>query len=437
MRAEERRNLIATKGELLADRRERLWCKDEWAEFPIYRVPVDALMLNPTNRRFAAERRMFEEQIGHSFDPATTEDDERSIISLLLDTAHRVEGGVVKGNATEDSRALQEDWGRRKQEHPFWIRPDGTVHNGNRRLAVIKRMRGSGLAGTEWVEAVILDPDKVDEGELFEMEQREQLTEDFKVRYTDINLLLALKDAADARGIDWQDDESIERVAGELQEVAGGDNSKGYAILQLRAIKYMDAYLEDSATPLQYQKLLRQVERFRDVGKMMAHVETDYPNDAADMLALAFSAIRAGNPHGDIRALRRMFIEDRKRFDRLVKDVQRDEAEWEAKSGDRLADPDLSAVGGEDDDAVDTPGPVVPNYPKKQVARRIKNAIDGLAAATLDVESLLEQVSSRLEQLNPNAPRVKDAFTGTTGEGARHALKKILDWVRRAEALLK
>ena len=47
------------------------------------------------------------------------------------------------------------------------------------------------------------------------MEQREQLTEDFKVRYTDINLLLALKDAAITRNIDWADAESIERVGGD------------------------------------------------------------------------------------------------------------------------------------------------------------------------------------------------------------------------------
>lgn len=439
MRATERRKLIDLKKALEKDRKERLWCKDQWTEFPVYRVPVDALLLNPENRRFTAERKMFEEQIGHAFDPATNPDDETSIISLLLDAGYRVEGNVVQGNPTEDARALEEDWGRRNQEHPFWIRPDGTVHNGNRRLAVIKRMRGSGLKGTEWVDAVILDPGEIDETELFEMEQREQLTEDFKVRYTDINLLLALKDAADDRGIDWQDPESIDKIAGELQEVAGGDNSKAYATLQLRAIKYMDAYLDDSKTPGQYQKLLRQVERFRDVGKLMARVETEYAEDAADMLRLAFAAIRAGNPHGDIRALRRMFIEDRRRYDKLLKDVQHAESDWEAKAGERLADPDLSSSPGEEDETLEgePPGPVVPNYPRQRVSRRIKNAIDGLAAATLDVESLLEQVGSRLQQLDGEPRRLKEALKGADGDGARQALKRIIEWADKAKGLLK
>jgi len=304
---------------------------------------------------------------------------------------------------------------------------------------VMKRMRSSGLKATEWVDAVILDPAEIDEIDLFQMEQREQLTEDFKVRYTDINLLLALKDAAEDRGIDWQDLESIERVAGELQEVAGGDHSKNYAILQLRAIKYMDAYLDDSKSPGQYQKLLRQVERFRDVGKLMARVETDYPEDAADILRLAFAAIRAGNPHGDIRAFRKMFLEDRARYDRLLKDVQREEADWETKGEQRLADPDLSSPPGDDDETLegDPPGPVVPNYPKEQVSRRIKNAIDGLAATTLDAVSLLEQVGSRLQQLDRNPKQLKESLKGADGEGARQALQRIIKWAEEAKGLLK
>ena len=75
------------------------------------------------------------------------------------------------------------------------------------------------------------------------MEQHEQLTEDYKVRYTDINLLLAIRDAAEASTIDWGDADSIDRVAGELQGLIG--NNKNYAVTQLYAIKYMDAFLDD------------------------------------------------------------------------------------------------------------------------------------------------------------------------------------------------
>ena len=137
-----------------------------------------------------------------------------------------------------------------------------------------------------------MHPDNIDEHDLFEMEQREQLTEDFKVRYTDMNLLLTLRDAAIDSGIDWFDPESIKKVAGQLQEVAGGNQT--YATIQLRAIKYMDAYLDDANAAGQYHKLLRQVERFRDIGNIMSRIEEDYQDDSADMLQLMFAAVRAG-----------------------------------------------------------------------------------------------------------------------------------------------
>ena len=264
MNATQRSQAIKDRSESV-NRTEHLWCKDEWRNFPVMRAPVDALLLNVDNWRFAAERTLMESKLGHSLDPENSEDDEISVISILLDQGYDVDGNIVKGNPSKDYDLLKGDWLRRRQASPFWIRPDGTVRNGNRRLAMLKRLRNDGTTGTEWVDAIILhpgDPDNIDEHDLFEMEQREQLTEDFKVRYTDINLLLTIRQAAIDSGIDWYDADSVRRVAGELQEVAGGNQA--YAAIQLRAIKYMDAYLNDANAPGQYHKLLRQVERFRD-----------------------------------------------------------------------------------------------------------------------------------------------------------------------------
>ena len=335
MNATQRRQAIETRSER-TDRTVRLWCKDEWRDFQVKRVPVDALLLNVDNRRFAAERTLMESKLGHYLDPENSEDDEISVISILLDSGHDTDGNVVKGTPSKDYELLKSDWQRRKQASPFWIRPDGTVRNGNRRLAMLKRLRSGSITGTEWVDAVILNPghpDNIDEHDLFEMEQREQLTEDFKVRYTDMNLLLAIRQAAIDSGIDWFDPDSIRRIAGELQEVAGG--TQAYATIQLRAIKYMDAYLQDARVPGQYHKLLRQVERFRDIGKMMSWVEENYLDDATDMLQLMFAAVRAGNPHGDIRTIRKMFLEDRTRYELLLAQVTQDEKEWGEDRGSR------------------------------------------------------------------------------------------------------
>jgi hypothetical protein len=438
MNAEERTRLIEQRKES-TPRKVRLWCKDEWRMFDIFRVPVEPLLLNVDNRRFAAERKLWEARLNNrSLDPENSPDDELSVIAILLDSNLDVDGGIVSGTPTKDTEALEDDWLRRKQESPFWIRPDGTVHNGNRRLAILKRLRRDGVEGTEWVEAIILEPAEIDERDLFEMEQREQLTEDFKIRYTDINLLLALREAAIGREIDWADPDDIQRVAGELQHVAGGDEA--YAAIQLQAIRYMDEYLKDSSVPGRYERLLRQVERFRDVGKVMSWIEERYPDSAADMLGLAFAAIRAGCTHDDIRALRKMFQTDRPRFDSLLAAVEDDEKPWAEVSGPQLADPDLSPTDeGEDgeDGANEPPGPVVPNYPKDKVRTRFTNAIDGFRASSLHVASILEQTLNRLEVLTDTRQQLSKALAEDSDASVRGALTKIVEWAERARELLK
>lgn len=432
MNASERRQLIETRSET-AVRTVRLWCKDRWRDFPVKRVPVDALLLNVDNRRFSAERTLMESKLGHSLDPENSEDDEISVISILLDTGCDVDGNLVKGTPSKDYEGLKADWQRRTQASPFWIRPDGTVRNGNRRLAMLKRLRNDGITGTEWVEAVILDaghPDNIDEHDLFEMEQREQLTEDFKVRYTDMNLLLTLRQAAIDAGIDWFDPESIKKVAGQLQEVAGGNQA--YAIIQLRAIKYMDAYLEDANATGQYHKLLRQVERFRDIGKLMSLIEEDYQDDETDMLQLVFAAVRAGNPHDDIRAIRRMFLNDRGRYEHLQRQVALDEEEWEQTGAREIGDPVLSsesAEDGYDDEDTEQETPIQsPGYPQQHVRRRIKNAIDGYQASQLEVVDTLEQVLSRLRILSSASERLVQTLSGPRGSEAKDMLTDIIEW---------
>ena len=177
----------------------KLWIQDDWSLRPVWKVQVDALVLNVDNRRFAAERLWAQEELGRSLDPENHPDDEACIESLLLDRSHRVENGQIVGSPSRDYESLKNDWDRRGQETPFWIRPDGTVRNGNRRLAMIKRVqREGGDSGLKWVTAVILDPKEIDEAALLEMEQREQLTENFKVRDSDrigvrINVKIMLK----------------------------------------------------------------------------------------------------------------------------------------------------------------------------------------------------------------------------------------------------
>jgi hypothetical protein len=431
---DERHQMIEQRGQSTG-REVRLWVRDDWRDFEVVQVPVEALMLNVDNRRFAAERTLVEEKLGHELDPENNPDDELALEIILLDTGVDVDGDRVTGSKPgKDYQALKTDWLRRRQESPLWIRPDGVVRNGNRRLAMLKRLRREeGLEGFEYVDAVMLSPDHIDEVALFDMEQREQLTENLKVRYTDINLLLAIRDAAEGRGIIWSDNEDIDRVAGELQYIIGND--KRYAVVQLNAIKYMDAYLDDSGQSGQYHKLINQIERFRDVGRAMVQIEENYPDDAIDMLRLLFAAIRAGRPHGTIRDLRRMFVIDRERYGQLVAEVDGIEEAWETGgNSDELADPidirpEEPESADESGEEAEPPGPNVPNYPKQVVTDAIDNALDGFQAGQTDnVINILRQVRNRLDVLTDDRERLAQALEADNTGQVREAFMTVVDW---------
>jgi hypothetical protein len=423
---------------------QKLYIRDRWRNLPVWRVPVDALALNVDNRRFRAERLLAEEQLGRTLDPENNPDDELSIESLLLDTQHRAEGGRIVGTRAAASEALEADWVQRGQESALWIRPDGTIRNGNRRLAMIKRrQREYGAQGLEWVQVVILTPEEVDERTLLEMEQREQLTENLKVRYNDIDYLLALREAADLRGIDWYEANSIDRVAGELQTMA--EKTKSEVLRDLYAIRYMDAFLETSNQAGQYHKLLRTLERFRDIGRMMVQVESEYPDDAAIVLEVLFAAVRSGVTHGDIRKIRAMFRRDRQRFDVLSEQVRI--AEESVTVGDGappLESPAAIEENAEDAEDVDDgmregPGPHVPNYPRAEVTTAFQVAIDGFEAGQqTNTLQVLLQVQNRLNALRAGN-RLQQALDTNAPEAGqiRAAARDIIRWADEARGFLE
>jgi hypothetical protein len=390
------------------------------------------LILNADNRRFRAEKLWAEESLGRALDPENYPNDDRTIESLLLESSHRVDGLQISGAETDDYASLKNDWLRRGQETPFWIRPDGIVRNGNRRLAMIKRLqREGGDTGLQWVQTVILDYTDVDEQSLLEMEQREQLTENLKVRYNDIDYLLALREAAVNRDIDWFDARSIDDVAGELQTMV--EKSKSEVVRDLYAIKYMDQFLEDSGQSGKYHKVLRTLERFRDIGRTMQSVEEEYPLDADQILQVLFAAVRSGQTHNDIREIRRMFRKDRPRFNQLSKNIEAAEGSWlTSEQSKTMASPAPGRVPSADDDEDgEGPGPEVTNYPRDDVSRAIDNAIDAFTTAQdADVLRMLREITNRLAVLDDgNLLEKALAEGGESADAIRQELKQVIEWV--------
>ena len=436
-----RKDLISSAPSTGSD--ARLWVLGEWKNMPVLRVSVSALILNIDNRRFTAERQLFEQQLGHSFDPENSEDDALSVEAILLDRDLVLDGDRVVGKPHKDYLALRQDWQRRKQETPFWILADGTVRNGNRRLAMLRRLqREEGAEGYEYVEAVVLDDLGINELAIFEMEQREQLTEDYKVRYTDINLLLAIKAAAEDKEVDWYDPDSILTVAGELQHVMR--NNPAYAIVQLYAIKYMDTYLYDLGEAGRYDKLIGQIERFRDVGKAMRTVEADDPDRAPAMLDLLFAAVSADSKYQEIRQIRRLFNDDRDAFDKLAKRIRSAEEQWEQPSGQQtLGQPEVVNSNAEDSDDADTetepPGPSVTNYPKIEVKGILDDAIDRYESAQIkDVLKIVKEVNNRLDALiSADSNRLSSALATDEKSVLREAVDAMSSWFEQHGRSLK
>src|SRR5947208_4494271 len=102
--AAERMQAIETR-KTPAEEQERIWLQDDWRLCKVWKVPVDALVLNVDNRRFAAERLWAQEQLGRNLDPENYPDDELCIESLLLDKSHRIENGKITGSPSKDYEA--------------------------------------------------------------------------------------------------------------------------------------------------------------------------------------------------------------------------------------------------------------------------------------------------------------------------------------------
>ncbi|MBI2502518.1 MAG: hypothetical protein HYW07_04700 [Candidatus Latescibacteria bacterium] len=213
------------------------------------------------------------------------------------------------------------------------------------------------------------------------------------------------------------------------------EKSKGEVIRDLYAIKYMDQFLEDSLQPGRYHRLLRTLERFRDIGRMMFWAEEEYPLEANRILQVLFAAVRSGQTHNDIRTIRLMFRRDRQRFDQLAVGIETAEEGWVGSDEPSLvsspATPSVADDEEEEDDDGEGPGPEVVNYPRTQVARAIETAIDGfLASRQADILRLLREIRNRLEVLS-DGDRLREGLRAgdAPAEAARGEFKEIVTWI--------
>jgi len=438
---DERREAIASRRQP-AGRTERRWVQGQFELFEVYRVPTDLLILNATNRRFAAERIFWEQELGRPLDPLASEQDEESIISILLDKDHIAQGATIEGTPSKDTTALITDWAKRGQETALWIRPDGWVCNGNRRLATLRRLarqQGNATGTFGWVEIIILNPAEIDDDDLFQMEAREQLTEGLKLRYTNINLLLTLREAAEREGVDWTDDASIRVVAEKIQDLV--QNNARYAEVQLFAIKYMDEFLAWIQRPGRYDLVMGQVERFRDIGKNMVWAKREAPELELDLLEIQFYAVQAKKGHEDMRELRKLASQLPVRFEEAAAEVREVVSAWRARGAPAEVPPEAPAADDpedrdEDEDDDGSRVEVVPAmpFPVRDVQRALDVAIESRRSHERNDAELAIRTATEMLRLVGRDQLVSMLLGPSQGRVAA-AVDEIAAWTAMATAL--
>lgn len=240
---------------------------------PVYRLPIRLLNYNLRNGRFAVELMNREEQLGRGLDPIDP-DDAKEIQQLLL-----------KLNP-DRTQQLQADIRAKGQLEPGVITHDGSVINGNRRMAILEKMhQEEPIDRWEYLEVHRL-PQDVEARDLWRLEATLQLSRDTRLDYSPMNELLKLREGTNA-GLSRQQlaaamfGRTVEEVKDELYR-----------------LEIIDAYLEYTRHPGEYHTVAeeRVSERFIEIQKTDKRFKKKGMDDLTrnEWLLVEFECVRTG-----------------------------------------------------------------------------------------------------------------------------------------------
>ncbi|MEW9501141.1 hypothetical protein [Jeotgalibacillus marinus] len=149
-------------------------------ELPVYKIPISLLSFNVDNGRFAAEKRLKEQEIGFELDNRNPAH-ESYFIDLL-----------IPKNAK--SERLLNDLESYGQLSPGVITQDGFLVDANRRLACMKRLNEKSPRSCYQYLLVHRLPANVPAKEIYKLEVQFQIKTDLKEEYNPINDLLKIKE---------------------------------------------------------------------------------------------------------------------------------------------------------------------------------------------------------------------------------------------------
>jgi hypothetical protein len=253
----------------------------------VYRIPLELLVFNIRNGRFAAELIAKEAELKRKLD-ARKKDDALIIRSLLLN------------QSLSETEALTEDLKTHGQMEPGVATFDGAVINANRRMAILSQLHDdSGDDKFAYLKVGIL-PKNVSQRDLWKIEAGIQFAKDFKLEYGPINELLKLREGTE-QGLSSKD----------ISKSLLGRFTPADVQGKLEILKLVESYLVFIEKPGEFNRVQeeRHVEKFNslhnNVVRPLGREGVSKP-DIAKLTQVAFSLIESGDKltHWDIRKLK-------------------------------------------------------------------------------------------------------------------------------------
>jgi len=279
---------VANSSHEIRDEKVRVTLAGEVRTLRVFRIPIDHLIYNIRNGRFAAELLAKEEQLKRNLDP-TADTDAKIIKQLLL------------SQDQSETEALKKDLLLHGQIDPGIITFDGAIINGNRRAAILTTLFEETHENKFTYLKVGRLPPNVDEKDLWRIEAGLQFAKDFRLQYGPVNELLKLKEGRN-RGLSPSDISSslLGRFSAEKVEE------------KLEILKLIEMYLYHIGKPGEYHHVQqeRDVEKFNSLyGSVVAPIRRRNKTDPriAKLITVAFSMIdKTDLTHWDIRELRKI-----------------------------------------------------------------------------------------------------------------------------------
>ena len=266
--------------------------KGERKDLKILRLPLDYVFFNIKNGRFAAEYMEKVKQEGGRELDMSDESDTKKIQELLLQ------------QEPKQTAVLEEDLKRYGQKNPGIITHDGYVINGNRRMAVLKRLADDGKSEFGYIKVARL-PKNISEADVWKIEAGIQLSRQEKLDYGPINTLLKLKEGTDA---------SLSNA--EIASALYGGFTEDEIEERLKRLDLIEEYLSYIHKPLNYKEAEGVHEHFIVLQKMMNNLKNDSDFNKMrifEIQKIAFELIRQGKPQMEIRKIRRILDEKKAR----------------------------------------------------------------------------------------------------------------------------